>query len=92
MGVVSICCYYSEFVSSLLLCFGLFAFLDDMQKQLSGYQKAEEFYRVCGKFQTLPKEKLSTCDVPAGIFFPFPFSSAVRAAQEPAPLEPAELA
>lgn len=75
-----------------MLWFGLFAFLDNMQKQLFGYQKAEEFYRICGKFQTLPNEKLSPCDVPAGIIFPFPFSSSVGAAQEPVPLEPSELA
>lgn len=75
-----------------MLGFGLFAFLDNMQKQLFGYQKSKEFYRICGKLQALPKEKLSMCDVPAGITFPFPFFSTVRAAQEPAPLEPAELA
>lgn len=63
--------------------FGLFAFSDNMQKQLFAYQKAEQFYRICGKFQTLPSEKLSTCNVPAGIIFAFPFFSSVRAAQEP---------
>lgn len=61
----------SSFVSSSLLSFGLFAFSDNMQKQLFAHQKAEQFYRICGKFQMLPNEKLSTCNLPAGIPFPF---------------------
>lgn len=90
VGASPICC--SSFVSSSLLAFGLFAFLDNMQKQLFAHQKAEQFYRICGKFQMLPNEKLSTCNVPAGIHFPFPFFLFSWSCTRATPLEPAELA